>query len=742
MKSWIILLLLETVTTVCLTTNGEPATAFPLPDAGGESSSISSPPIGPPGRIARYRQASESNLPSSVVKAFRIVLGPITTQRGTNYQWFEIEAAKANGKGFHIWFLSAGYPALTLKEAQKMTARYIVQEGEAEPREFRHQFTARAVLPSLGGWEYLIPRAVGPSEGGRPTEVFSEESDYLGYRFRRESLEEQAPAVLPPPTKIVELLPDVLIGLPHNTRLKDGRRQYDESAAESVRFTGTDYREMAEAGFNCLHVDAAQLPWIADANVFYWGLGGGDLPYPECLYRSCYLGPELFLDEPAVGTRDYVIRPRLAKDTDFRKSLTPQVMFAAFQEYFQHAIRGGTPAALIRGLAARPEVALGTMQFAQANLFSWETMVCTAAHQLSQDPHVPAAMVFEPPGRVGSRRTLPELDMTYGCQLPPDDPKSLADLIYGFLRGAARLTGKEWGTSIYGAVDRADSAWLLTHAYDLGATRFFFWDTAGLAGVPYQESLALARSLRAHAKEYPNRDFGRLTHAAEVAILFPPGYNLGHVSLGKGSLWGLGELNLERRNQQGVKYRAVMDNFFTEIERCFRLGVAFDLLWDLPNIHPVGYREVIHIREDGKVEVKQNGKTTLLDHAREPSRPDGDPPKLIVSLSAIYGKAPLMITARAVVAEQSAPVYYTLGADSEGVYHNAVVAWELYGPGDEDYRFLMPPGLRPAVHRTSDGYEVEVHFPLERPGSYRLRAATVDMAGRSTVSWSTLTATE
>src|SRR3979490_893554 len=132
--------------------------------------------------------------------------------------------------------------------------------------------------------------------------------------------------------------------------------------------------------------------------------------------------------------------------------------------------------------------------------------------------------------------------MTYGCQLPVDDPRNLADIIYGFLRGAARLTDKDWGMSIYGAVDRADAPWFLTHAYDLGATRFFFWDNAGMACVPYPECVALARNLKARAESNPDRDLYQLNHAAEVAILLPPGYNLGHVHLGKGNLWGLGEL--------------------------------------------------------------------------------------------------------------------------------------------------------------------------------------------------------
>jgi hypothetical protein len=334
------------------------------------------------------------------------------------------------------------------------------------------------------------------------------------------------------------------------------------------------------------------------------------------------------------------------------------------------------------------------------------------------------------------------MNMTYGCQLPVDNPKNFTDIIYGFLRGAARLTDKSWGTSIYGAVDQADAFWFLTHAYDLGATRFFFWDNGPTATVTYDECLALARNLQTHAGNLPRRDLRRLNHAAEVAILLPPGYNLGHVHLGKGSLWGLGELNLERMNQKGVKYRTVMSNVFTEIERCLRLGVAFDLLWDLPGVQPSGYRETVHVREDGKVEVEAEGRGVVLDQARVPVRPSGIPPGLAVELSAREGKAPLEITARASVVENSAPVFYTYGTDSAGVYHNAVVAWEIYGPGEEDYRHLQPAGLKPRVTRKDSSYEVTVNFTLARPGNYRLRTATVDLAGRTTVTWTPMVVAE
>jgi hypothetical protein len=220
-----------------------------------------------------------------------------------------------------------------------------------------------------------------------------------------------------------------------------------------------------------------------------------------------------------------------------------------------------------------------------------------------------------------------------------------------------------------------------------------------------------------------------------VAITLPPGYGLGHVHFGRGNLWGVPELNLERRNAQGVSYRTVMSNFFFESERCLRLGVPFDAMWELPGLTPSGYREVVRIREDGKVEVAAGGRRTLLEKTRQAARPEGEPPALALELRAQEPGAPLRLQALARVTERAAPVYYTHGTDPAGVYHNAMVLWELFGPGEEDYRFLMPENMRPVVRRTADGAQVEMAFAVQRPGRYRLRAATADEAGRTRVVW-------
>ena len=688
--------------------------------------------IGQPGEVAVYRYAGAAALRPSVVASFTLALGPVENTSAGKAQWIRLSAAKQNGERFRVFLLSAGYPPASLQAARKAVRRYLLQEGSSEAREYRNAATEAAVLPAIGGWKYLLPRPAGTP--GAETGPFAKQVNYLGHRYVRQSLGEGSPALPPTDAKIVLLRPDVLIGQEGNRRQKNETRRYDGSDYQYVKLSRRDYQTMAQAGINCVQVDAEQAPWAKALGLFYWGGGAAVVKFPESLYDSQYLGPTMFLDEPGVGTRDYVLRPRLRKDPAFRRSITPQAALAAFRKHYAKAMKGA-PYALMSILKARPDVDLGDMYFAQQNLFSWETMIANSAYELSQNARVPAAFVFEPPGRIGTRRTLPEMDMTYGVQIRPDDPLDFTSILFGFLRGAARATHKSWGISIYGQVQQEDSPFWLTHAYDMGATRFFFWDSAALAAVPFHEVLALSRFLRTYADMHPRQNLSVLNRSAKVAILLPPGYNLGHVYMGRGILWGLPELNLERTNRDGVKYRTVMGNFFTEIERCLKLGESFDLLWNLPGLNLEGYREIVRIREDGKVEVTSDGKSRLLDGPRVPPRLPGSPPELKVKLVEKATGSGIQVSALARVVETSAPVYYTYGAAPDGIVYNEMVDWELFGPNPQDYEFIRPKNWGKAVTPTPDGGKVRVKFKLTRPGAYRLRAATVDTEGRSTVVW-------
>lgn len=689
-------------------------------------------PIGKPGSKRIYFSRA-NDLPESVVRKMELTLGAIEEKNGKPVQWLQLNAVKENKQAFSIWMLSSSYPSASEERAQKEIFRYVLDEAVSQPIEFINQSTRGSVLPNTGAWKHLLPRV---ENGKNPFNSKAEKVRYLGSEYILESKTKSA--ISPPPegTIAIKLTPDLLIGVPHNAKVKDETRRYDESDYDYVPLIRENYMEMIDHGMNVFNVNAEQVKWIENKNIYYWGIGGEDIHYPEDLYRSNYLGPAIFFDEPMVHTRDQALRPKFKEDPTLRVTVTPQMFFEEFKHEYHKAKYERSPTQLLKGLAKRKDVDVGDMEFLQQNVYSWETMVSSALYQLSEgDQSTPAAMVFEPPGRFGAKRVLPELNMSFDCQIPVDDPKNLIGMIKGFLRGAARVTGKDWGISIYGQVVPSEALWYLTHAYDQGASQFYYWDSYQLAAVPYKEYLNLSRGLRQHANNFPKRDMDKLKHAAEVAILLPVGYNLGHVKMGIGNISGLPELNMERANHHGVKYREVMNNFYIEIERCIRLGVEYDLFWNMENLELERYREVVHIMEDGKVEISKSGDSKMLNSARVPERPDGDAPQLSVELELENGHKPGGVIARATVKEGSSPIYYTQGADKKGVYHNQYVLWEMYGPQEEDYTDFWYNRWEAVISEEEDSATSEIKFKIDKSGKYRLRVSTVDVAGRSKAVW-------
>lgn len=697
--------------------------------AGPCSNSHQAYPLGKPGLILDY-EINLKDVPESVVKSFKLHLGETETINNKTGQWLFLNAEKANRDQFSIALLCTKYPDLKWEEAEKDVLRYILSSG-TKSIEFKNQGNENAVLPNTGAWKYLIPRA---SNNYNPFEKSSKKVKLLGHEYQLQEKEQSE--VLSPPNvhHIISLTPDLRIGVPHNKKIKNETRRYDESDYEYIELTKANYMEMIDHGMNVFNVNPEQLKWIQNKNVYYWGIGGKDIVYPEDLYRSNYTGPAIFFDEPMVHTRDRALKPKFKEDPSLRKTITPKGYFEEFKHEYHKAKYERSPTLLLKGLKERGDVNIGNMEFLQENIYTWETMVSSALYQLSEGGDAtPSAIVFEPPGRFGAKRVLPELNMCFDCQIPADDPKNLIGIIKGFIRGAARVTGKDWGISVYGQVDRSEAYWYMTHAYDQGATQFYYWDSYQLAAVPYNEYLALSKNLREYSKLFPHRNLSKLKMSAETAIVLPIGYNLGHVKMGIGNIGGLPELNMERKNKQGVKYRDVMNNFYIEIERCIRLGIEYDLFWDLDNLKLKGYNEIVRIREDGKVVIENMGQKKTIDGARIPERPDGESPQLSVTLN--KEKSASSFIAIAEVTETTAPVYYTQGADKNGIYNNTYVLWELYGPEEEDYTDFWNNRWNVKVTESGNTATAELKFKIEKPGNYRLRVSTSDMAGRSTVVW-------
>ena len=286
-----------------------------------------------PGLFVTYRIDADGDIPPSNVESFDIIMGTQEEVQENVYQWLKLHAVKANGEQFSVWILANEYPSKNRKEAEKSIARYLLQEDWEKAVEYRHQYTKKAVLPELGAWKYLFPQ---PQEDDSSV-FFPDTMNYLGSSYKKVKQEKGATVSIPKNAIVLDLLPDAKIGVPHNQKTIDGTRRYDESDYQYTRLTHSNYDDMIDAGMNCFRVDLEQMEWIEFRNVFYWGIGGADIAYPEHLYRSNYLGPILFIDEPGVCTRDHVIRPRLREDQNFRKSITPQICYEEFVDYFDEA---------------------------------------------------------------------------------------------------------------------------------------------------------------------------------------------------------------------------------------------------------------------------------------------------------------------------------------------------------------------------------------------------------------------
>jgi len=331
-------------------------------------------PIGTPGLTLTYNSKVEE-LPGSVVRKLELTVGAVEKENGIPYQWLQLNAEKENRQTFSIWIFASGYPSGSLEIAQENISRYILSKSDSNPVEFTHQNTGNSVLPNTGAWKYLLPRS---ENGEEPVKSLERKVRYLGHEYQLDSREQSDIQYAPKETITIHLAPDLLIGVPHNHKVKNETRRYDESDYEYVELSKENYSEMIENGMNVFHVNAEQVRWIENDNVFYWGIGGEAVSYPECLYRSNYIGPAIFFDEPMVHTRDHALRPRFKADPSLRKTITPQLFYEEFKKEYHKAKYERSPIQLLKSLAQRKDVDIGDMDFLQENVYSWETMVSSA----------------------------------------------------------------------------------------------------------------------------------------------------------------------------------------------------------------------------------------------------------------------------------------------------------------------------------------------------------------------------
>jgi hypothetical protein len=172
-------------------------------------------PLGPVGSQATYVLETTTVPRDTTVKQVVVSLGSPQTNAAGQFQWLQLDATKMNGSRFRIWLLAGAYPENSPPQSATNLARYILQEGDAPPKEYVHRFTGNPVLPSTGAWEFLWPR---PEAGDFRDGVAAPRVVWLGHTYTLESSGRIADERALPELRRIELLPDVLVGVSSNQR--------------------------------------------------------------------------------------------------------------------------------------------------------------------------------------------------------------------------------------------------------------------------------------------------------------------------------------------------------------------------------------------------------------------------------------------------------------------------------------------------------------------------------------------
>ncbi len=199
-------------------------------------------PLGEPGLKLTYSSQIDK-IPRSVVRKFNLTVGAVEEKNGVQYQWLQLDAEKENKQTFSIWILTSGYPPEVVKTAEEKIARYILSSSDSTPLEFVNQTFGGVVLPNTGAWKHLLPRS---GNRNNPIESLEGKVKFLGLEYKLDTHKQSDVPSYPKETHIITLTPDLLIGAPHNEKVKDETRRYDESDYEYVKLTKENYFEMIE----------------------------------------------------------------------------------------------------------------------------------------------------------------------------------------------------------------------------------------------------------------------------------------------------------------------------------------------------------------------------------------------------------------------------------------------------------------------------------------------------------------
>jgi hypothetical protein len=533
-----------------------------------------------PGDEAQYYLASSSENQTPPVARVRVVAGPSERVSGKACRWWEMTLEKPDGRAIGIRVLSERVP-MTSDSGPGKVFRYIYSPAPGECFEYVDATTGAALLPELDSFERdYFPHSY---EEARYTQGFANTGRLIGHVLVRTNVRPNFPKADFSNPKVLKLRSDLLIGAEI-----DARDDRDESVPKDKRehtpLTRDEYVEMISAGANYFHSGKETAHWLLEQPVFVMHRG----THPDDVYRSNCVIHEMFIDEPATrfgwsqGLPSTIASPDVAANAI--------AMRVEESEHRKH-----------RGFQLQNWFHTGTMEALHGKSPSWETQQYTAWYQLAGGA---PGLIFE--GRYVKRGYGWSPELVLGEGLEGLDDKQQYDYFHAFLRGAARRWNGYWGTSVYPEGDRSMMVPALCHAYDRGARCLWFWACDNL---PYKWRIEVLKGLKKHIDAHPRQpslSLGRNLKSisnkpaftsgltADTAIVLPKGY-----MLTVDSSW---HMQPEALNDSGASYRDICAAATFQGILLSRAGIEYDYVNDYPGLKKAGYKQLIYVREDGRVE--------------------------------------------------------------------------------------------------------------------------------------------
>jgi hypothetical protein len=452
-----------------------------------------------------------------------------------------------------------------------------------EALEYVDGHSGRALLPPWVDFEkYFLP---APADATRRQESAPKTCKLLGqvlslYHVSRDS-------AWTPWSDVKRLLLDreMLVGTGRNFRDVEGKRLPQTPQPRNytyTNFTGDDYRTVIEAGMNLFTIAPEQERWVRAEPVFYLRSAPGNPPlvYPADLYRANYLGPSMFVDEPAsILTWDKYALEVMTHLSDAAVLIETRTR-ATFESERRHYGRYWIEEQL-RGMG----VILGDLRLGQTELPVWETFHDSAFYEMKGGG---SGIVDE--GRY-QLKAFDEMAARFTGEKRSHTAREMLRYYYAFLRGGTRPFGKSWGTAVYGQCDPAIAPQAFVTAYEMGARYFWFWTSDHGHHVPWPEQLVLARELKDYAHAHPRASIYLPKPRTDTLILLPHDSFANYAEPGRFKC-----LDKNGKSPESLAHHRLMQRMLGAVQECFRKGEEFDIAVD--DGRPFkGYRRVVKVSD-------------------------------------------------------------------------------------------------------------------------------------------------